>query len=426
MPVFDDNVASQIRVLLPSVLLLIAGAGVTLNPASAQHPTAVTSIVNSNQDTTLEANYNGSLLMSGEFINLNTPNDSIPTEGAGTRMMWYPAKAAFRAGRVWDISAGGGADGDKFWNASNVGIYSVALGENTKASEQNSVAMGENATASGGAAVAMGQGTIASGIQATAMGRETNAGGNRSTALGNGSIASGDEATAIGVDAKATDPNSFVFSGGISVHDFNGDGTDDGLSSAKTVGSSDPTGFATFTVGVRGGVRFVTGSNEVTYLTDGSTGWSSTSTRSAKTNVSSVDPSAILAAVNAMPVTTWEYKDENGNGQGTRHIGPMAEDFHGELPYDIGSGDAQINSINADGVALGAIKGLAQKVEQQQVIIDSLRNRVQHVEDLQTRMAQLEARSGGPVWAGLTGSGLWVGLLLGGLFGAGLFWRRRT
>jgi hypothetical protein len=76
-------------------------------------------------------------------------------------------------------------------------------------------------------------------------------------------------------------------------------------------------------------------------------------------------------------------------------------------------------------VGLGRSGALAKRLQAQQQQITALKNRVQKLEDLQKRVAQLEARSGGAVWAGLSGSGLWVGLLLGGLLGAGLFWRHR-
>ena len=46
----------------------------------------------------------------------------IPIEGAGTRLMWYPGKAAFRAG-----AASPGTP----WDAINIGQFSVAMGRTT-------------------------------------------------------------------------------------------------------------------------------------------------------------------------------------------------------------------------------------------------------------------------------------------------------
>src|SRR6056297_4170621 len=109
---------TRLFLLLGSVLLI----GLLPMSASAQTPT--TTIQNGNGDTRLELNYDGGLLVPGTF-GPTTPADSIPAEGAGTRLMWYPAKAAFRAGRV-----GRNKDGTQ-WNASKVGDYSVAFGVDT-------------------------------------------------------------------------------------------------------------------------------------------------------------------------------------------------------------------------------------------------------------------------------------------------------
>jgi hypothetical protein len=97
--------------LLGAVLSAAIFAVALAVPAQAQHPTAVTSIVNSSADTTLEVNYSGGLLMPGklgDITNYTAPNDSTPATGAGTRMMWYPEKAALRAGRVFDNSGSSG------------------------------------------------------------------------------------------------------------------------------------------------------------------------------------------------------------------------------------------------------------------------------------------------------------------------------
>ena len=76
-----------------------------------------------------------------------------------------------------------------------------------------------------------------------------------------------------------------------------------------------------------------------------------------------------------MEVATWEYKDKDGEGQGERHIGPMAEDFHNAV--DVGNSDEHINSINADGVALAAIQGLADRLDRKDGRIDELESEVE-------------------------------------------------
>ena len=416
---------------------LLALSGILVGVATGQTPT--TTIQNGNADTRLQLNYDGGLLVPGSF-GPTTPADSIPAIGAGTRLMWYPAKAAFRAGRV-----GFYRDGTQ-WDAAKVGDYSVAFGLDTEASGNTATAMGQETTASGGVSTTMGYATIASGIGAVAMGNQTTAGGSQALAMGSNAsasgsqsiamgqqtVASGNDGMAIGQLAKAANDNTFVWNDGGQYHDFDSDGTLDGLSSAQRVASSDPSGYDTFSVGATGGVRFVTGSDKVTYISSGSAGWSNTSTRAAKTDVRRVDPASVLTAVRTMPVSTWEYTDGKGDGQGTRHIGPMAEDFHGELPYDLGNSDDHINSINADGVALAAIKGLTERVTTQRQHIAELRAEKNTLDaehdEIKARLAALEADRSPSTTAGWTGSsgGHLLSFLLGGLLGAGLLWRRRA
>jgi Chaperone of endosialidase/Head domain of trimeric autotransporter adhesin len=111
-----------------------------------------------------------------------------PIEGAGTRMMWYPDKAAFRAGAIFpnlDIPSP-----TNYWDKANIGIASFASGFDTKASGEYSTAMG--------------YGSFATGISSTSIGHLTNASGNYTMALGYKTTASETLATAIGNTAIAT------------------------------------------------------------------------------------------------------------------------------------------------------------------------------------------------------------------------------
>ena len=479
---------------LPALALLMVAAPLAV-PDAARAQTPAATIENASGNVVLESYDDGALLAPSSGTGV------IPTEGTGTRMMWYPDQGAFRAGEV---------DGDE-WNDSNIGPRSVAFGNNTTASGnqstamgarttasgtgstamgyvttasgsfstamgaqttasgQASTAMGSNTTASGKESTAMGEGTTASDEESTAMGYQTTASGNKSTAMGHSTTASNNQSTAMGYQttasgiestamgagttasgshstamgnnttasgfrsiaagfrAAAKSNDSFVWNDGGSYHNIP-NASSDGLSSDTDVNGEPVTGAETFSVSAQGGVRFVTGGSSVTYIDGGTTGWSTTSTRSAKTDVTRADPTAVLEAVEAMPISTWEYETESGQGAGTRHIGPMAEDFHGALPYDLGSSEDHINSLNADGVALGAVKGLARKVKRQKETIAALKAENQ---DIKKRLAAVEAEvSAAPATAGLMGSsagswGLALLLGLGGLAG-GVLWRRRS
>ena len=128
----------------------------------------------------------GNVVFTGEYKNTGPGNP--PVSGAGTRMMWYPDKAAFRAGYV---SA-------NQWDASNIGYFSGAIGYSTTASGRHSTAIGYLTIASGEISTAVGSSATASGGLSFSAGYVTVASGSFSTARGDYATASGDYSTAIG------------------------------------------------------------------------------------------------------------------------------------------------------------------------------------------------------------------------------------
>jgi len=153
---------------------------------------------------------------------------SIPlSEDMGAYFMWYPKKAALRAGYLGEYSI------PDAWSDANIGNYSVAFGS---ASAQgifsfatgNSGAEGHGSTALGGSSskgqyafsvgsensargdhsAAMGTRTKAFGRCSTTMGNFTDAGGENSTALGNFTNAGGENSTAMGDHSMASGTNS--------------------------------------------------------------------------------------------------------------------------------------------------------------------------------------------------------------------------
>ena len=132
----------------------------------------------------LHVNHDGGVVFTG-----SAGSGSIPVEGAGARMMWYPKKAAFRVGVVTGAQ----------WDDANNGVESIAIGSSTQASGTYSTAMGRHSTASGTGSTAMGYTTTASGYYSTAMGSSTTASGDYSTAMGGGTTANSFASTAIGI-----------------------------------------------------------------------------------------------------------------------------------------------------------------------------------------------------------------------------------
>jgi hypothetical protein len=111
----------------------------------------------------------------------------------------------------------------------------------------------------------------------------------------------------------------------------------------------------------------------------GSSGWECSSDRNLKEDFRAVDARAVLRAVAAMP--EWNYRFKHGNG--TRFVGPTAQDFH--AAFGLGSSDTTINTANAQGVALVAIKALAQTVADKDAEIARLEQSLAATEKLVAR-----------------------------------------
>lgn len=125
---------------------------------------------------------------------------AIAPSGPGTRMVWNPRKAAFRAGDV---------DGTQ-WDDENIGIRSVAFGLRTIASGNSSSAFGQFSTASGDVATAFGRST-ASGLFSTSFGVLSTASGELSNAFGYNTESSGNYSTSFGVFSTASGTYSTSF-----------------------------------------------------------------------------------------------------------------------------------------------------------------------------------------------------------------------
>ncbi len=116
----------------------------------------------------------GGVLLGGAF-----GTGTLAASGVGTRLLWYPGKAAFRAGYV---------DGDH-WNDANIGDYSVALGYASTASEQyTTVGGGQRNTASADyATVAGGRLNSAEAPHGTVAGGRNNGAYSENATVGGGS-----------------------------------------------------------------------------------------------------------------------------------------------------------------------------------------------------------------------------------------------
>jgi hypothetical protein len=89
----------------------------------------------------------------------------------------------------------------------------------------------------------------------------------------------------------------------------------------------------------------------------------------------------VLKAVASMPITTWNYK---ANDDSVRHMGPMAQDFHDA--FGLGASETMIETIDPDGVALAAIQGLDQRMD------DVVADKDAEIAELRAELAEVKAQ----------------------------------
>ena len=101
------------------------------------------------------------------------------------------------------------------------------------------------------------------------------------------------------------------------------------------------------------------------------------SDRNAKADFAAVDNASILERVSKLNIQQWRFKAET---KGVKHIGPMAQDFR--AAFGLGENPTAIATVDADGVALAAIQGLNEKLEQKETEITELKRRLEKLERL--------------------------------------------
>lgn len=327
---------------------------------------------------------NASLHIVGDngIVAEGTFGSGVPApSGAGTRLLWYSKKGAFRAGGVslsqWDdIKIGNYSFASGFSNTAS-GAYSTALGSGSSATGQysiaaceqsvasgiSSVAMGSVCTASGAYSISLGRGCQATDSSAVAMGYHPKASGKYSFSLGYTTVASGDYSMAFGYNANTNSKRgSFVYA--------------DASSNIATNSTADNQ----FMVRASGGTIFYSNAGLTTGVTlaAGSGSWSSVSDKNKKEHFKKVDGRDILDKLKNLEISSWNYKTQSVS---IRHVGPFAQDFYQLFHY--GESDTTITTVDMDGISLLAIQALSQKA-------DELKRKSQEVELLKAQIDRLE------------------------------------
>ena len=231
-------------------------------------------------------------------------------------------------------------------------------------------------------------------------------GGSQNTAVGEystvpgglGNKTNGKYSFAAGANAIAGGDGSFVWS----------DGSGLNFDPSNGLGGWCCNRANTFSVRATGGVWFVTAIDGTTgtptsgvEVVSGSGSWSTYSDRNGKANIVAIDGRDVLDRLVRLPISTWNYKTQDAS---VRHIGPMAQDFH--AAFGVGENDTTISTVDGQGVALAAIKGLDQqerddqastqrqlqekdaKIEAQQQAIEELRRELDAVKRAVAHLTQ--------------------------------------
>ncbi|HEY3353504.1 MAG TPA: tail fiber domain-containing protein [Polyangia bacterium] len=293
-------------------------------------------------------------------------------------------RATVAGGTLNTASGQGSFIGGGEWNSARGSDAAIGGGGSNDASGGNSAILGGYLNAASGtwSTVAGGQYNTASGQGAAVPGGAQNA-------------ASGSNSFAAGYRAKANTDGCFVWG--------------DSSNSDVTCTTADR-----WVARASGGVYFYSNSGLTagSYLAAGSGTWSSVSDRNEKADIAPVEPRRVLEALARVPVSTWRYRSER---PGVRHMGPMAQDFH--AAFGVGDSERHITTIDADGVALAAVKGLHEVAAESKREIVELRR---ENGALRARLDRLEQRT--LPWT--SGAGyFWPGA---GLLGIGLVVARRT
>jgi trimeric autotransporter adhesin len=323
----------------------------------------------------------------GGFVAMGTLGIGIiPATGCGYRMMWYPFRGAFRAGTTDD----GGAC--NYWDDANIGFYSWAGGNLSRASAFATFAFGDQMVVSGVAGAGFGASSTVSGTAGFSAGASNVCSGFTCVTLGYTNTATGQGAVAIGYRSTANANYAVALGQRASARGFSGVFV---ISDASTTDSTQASANNQFTGRYAGGWRLYTNATRtagVTLSAGGST-WNAVSDRSSKEHFAPVDGEDILMRLRSVPVTSWNYIAE---GRQTRHIGPMAQDWH--AAFALNDDPLTINQGDFDGVNLAAIQALERRTAEQAAHIEDLRSenealRASHAA-LAERVARMETRAG--------------------------------
>jgi hypothetical protein len=310
-----------------------------------------------------------------------------PMQGKGYRTSWDSYKGAFRSGYAdaeWDDANVGFFSWAGGSNSTAIGLYALAFGDTNSAESTSSIVFGSGNQVKGAAGFSAGAGNRVCDTYGVALGNNAKSGG----PLINGKCdpdsfnLRGLAAVAIGYNVTADQDHTTAMGKFASNNGFTGTFIWSDGSATASADTFRNTANNEFAARATGGFRFRTNLTGTTgcNLPAGSGVFNCTSSRTTKENFSLINGEDVLTSLRKVPVSTWNYIAE---GQQSRHLGPMAEDFYGA--FKLGTTDKAIGIQDAVGVSLAAVKALdARTLELQQ--------KTEEVEQLRTKVNSLEQR----------------------------------
>ena len=317
-----------------------------------------------------------------------------PMQGKGYRTSWDSYKGAFRSGYAdaeWDDANVGFFSWAGGSNSTAIGLYALAFGDTNSAESTSSIVFGSGNQVKGAAGFSAGAGNRVCDTYGVALGNNAKSGGPyingkcdpdsfnlrglAAIAIGYNVTADQDHTTAMGKFASNNGfTGTFVWSDGSAT------------ASADTFRNTANNEFA---ARATGGFRFRTNLAGTTgcNLPAGSGVFNCTSSKTTKENFNFVDGNDVLARLRKVPVSSWNYISE---GNATRHLGPMAEDFYDA--FKLGTGNTSIGVQDLTGVSLAAIKALDERTNELQQKTAEVEQLRAQVNDLRLVNSAMEKR----------------------------------
>jgi hypothetical protein len=374
-------------------------------------------VLNSTDTVRMQVNSDGGFYLGGNF-----GEGVIPSLSKGSRLIWHPRKAAFRAGYV---------DGSE-WDNPNIGTYSIATGISTMASGSASVAMGVLCTANGLASAAIGNHPFASGnysiamgyypeangnystalgsvthangIASTAIGYMTTAGGDYSTAMGYQTSASANLSTAMGYLTTASGIGSTAMGAHTTASGYFSTAIGCGVSTNNMIGAciigdtsttiiTNSSAVNEMTMRFSGGYRLFTNSAATVgcSLAIGGTSWLIMSDSTKKELFVPANGEYFLNSLSRLKLGSWNYIGQEPKS--FRHYGPMAQEifrYFGKDAHGTIGGETTIASADIDGIMMICLQALEKRTAELNTALDELKTEKEKVVQLQTSFDELK------------------------------------